>query len=63
MPQWSQYLDDIHNLFGECIPMESLIEAAKATEKKRKATGVIIDVLNWLGVEEETFNLKFFGQE
>jgi len=44
--------------YGDSIPIDSLSESINETIQVGKVTGVLADVLNWAGINEDNFNSK-----
>lgn len=44
--------------FGDALPINSLIEAANETAKTGALTGALSDALNWVGIQEDSFQEK-----
>ena len=46
--------------YGDSIPIDSLSESINETIQVGKVTGVLADVLNWAGINEDNFNSKLY---
>lgn len=56
LAKWTEIAAGVYGTFGDSLPIEGLIEAANETAKTGKATGVLADALNWVGMSEDEFN-------
>lgn len=55
---WTDICTGVFATFGDSLPIEGLTEAANETAKTGQLTGVLVDALNWAGVNEDEFQAK-----
>lgn len=58
LAKWGDICAGVSATFGDSLPIEGLTEAANETAKTGKVTGVLADALNWVGENEDEFNVK-----
>lgn len=57
LSKWTKIAAGVNGMFGDSLPIESLIEAANETSRTGQVVGVLADALNWAGgIGEEEFN-------
>ena len=60
LSKWTDIATGVYAKFGDSLPIEGLTEAANETAKTGTVVGQLADALNWAGISEDDFSIKWF---